>query len=136
MPKTNRIDRARRNTLKAAGLVVGAAFTAGALHGKALAAPGGTGNGNNGNGNGGCGVGQQTNGCGSCFARGTLVRTREGYRPIETLAAGDEVAVRFGGFAPVKAMVRHTLNSVSGKWGGFEKQAAPFFCPGLRWRRA
>ena len=70
--------------------------------------------------------GQQTNGCGgngnngnsggNCFARGTLIRTREGYRPIETLAVGDEVAVRFGGFAPIKAMVSHTLNSVSGKW--------------------
>ena len=55
---------------------------------------------------------------GNCFARGTQIRTREGYRPIETLAAGDEVAVRFGGFAPIKAMVSHTLNSVSGKWVG------------------
>ena len=26
--------------------------------------------------------------------------------------------MRFGGFAPVKAMVSHTLNSVSGKWVG------------------
>jgi hypothetical protein len=55
---------------------------------------------------------------GNCFARGTLIRTRDGYRPIETLAAGDEVAVRSGGFAPTKAMVGHTLNSVAGKWDG------------------
>ena len=26
--------------------------------------------------------------------------------------------MRFGGFAPIKAMVSHTLNSVSGKWDG------------------
>jgi hypothetical protein len=32
------------------------------------------------------------------------------------LAAGDEVAVRFGGVVPIKAMVSHTLKSVSGKW--------------------
>ena len=78
--------------------------------------------GNNGNGKGGCGKGQQTNGCGGngghCFAQGTLIRTREGYRPIETLAAGDAVAVRSGGFAPIRAMVSHTLSSVSGKWVG------------------
>ena len=30
----------------------------------------------------------------------------------------DEVAGRFAGFAPIKAMVSHTLNSVSGKWDG------------------
>ena len=108
-----KIDRARRNALKAGGLALGALLAAGALPRQASAVPG-----NNGNGNGGCGEGQQTNGCGgNCFARGTQVRTREGYRPIETLAAGDEVAVR-GGFAPIKAMVSHTVNSVSGRWVG------------------
>ena len=122
MSRTAKIDRARRNTLKAASLV-GAFLATSALHSQASAAPG-----NNGNGNGGCGVGQQTNGCGgngnngnsggNCFARGTLIRTREGYRQIETLAVGDEVAVRFGGFAPIKAIVSHTLNSVAGKWVG------------------
>src|SRR5262245_2515324 len=105
MTRTPKIDRARRNALKAGSLLMGAVLTTGALHMTASAAQGGNGNGNNGNGNGGCGRGQQTNGCGgNCFARGTLVRTREGYRPIESLAAGDEVAVRFGGFAPIKAM--------------------------------
>src|SRR5690349_17075262 len=98
-----------------------------ALQGRASAAPGGNGNGNgngdnngnggnsNGNGNGNA---YGNNNRGTCFARGTLVRTREGYRAIETLAVGDEVAVRFQGFAPIKAMVSHSLNSVSGKWGG------------------
>jgi hypothetical protein len=113
-----KIDRARRNALKAGSLALGALLAASALPRQASA-----GNpGNNGNGNGGCGKGQQTNGCGdsggNCFSMGTLVRTREGYRPVETLAAGDEVAVRFGGFAPIKAMVSHTLNRVAGKWAG------------------
>ena len=117
-------------------------LAASALHLGASAAPGGNGNGNgnggvngnggnsNGNGNGnayGNGNGGNRNGGngngfgnnrGSCFARGTQIRTREGYRPIETLAAGDEVAVEFGGFAPIKAIVSHTLNSVSGRWNG------------------
>ena len=119
MGRTAQIDRARRNALKAATLV-GAFLATTALHGQASA------EGNNGNGNGGCGVGQRTNGCGgSCFARGTLIRTREGDRPIETLAAGDEVAVRSGGFAPIKAMVSHTLNSVSGQWVGEAKSNLP-----------
>ena len=111
----SKVDRARRNALKAASLV-GAFLATSALYGQATAAPGGNGNGNNGNGNGN-GNGGNNQG-GNCFARGTQIRTREGYRPIETLAAGDEVAVRFGGFAPIKAMVSHTLNSVSGRWVG------------------
>jgi hypothetical protein len=105
----SKVDRARRNALKAASLL-GAFLATGALHRQASAAPGGNGNGNGNGGNGNSG--------GSCFARGTLIRTRDGYRPIETLAAGDEVAVRFRGFAPIKAMVNHTLNSVAGKWVG------------------
>src|SRR3954467_11375059 len=84
MSRTAKIDRARRNALKAASLV-GAFLATSALHGQATAAPGGNGNGNNGNGNGGNNQG------GNCFARGTQIRTREGYRPIETLAVGDEV---------------------------------------------
>ena len=109
----SKVDRARRNALKAASLV-GAFLATSALYGQATAAPGGNGNGNNGNGNGNGGNNQG----GNCFARGTQIRTRDGYRPIETLAVGDEVAVRFGGFAPIKAMVSHTLNSVAGKWVG------------------
>ena len=70
------------------------------------------------NGNGSCGVGQQTNGCGGSYFAGARSSGRDGYRPIETLAAGDEVAVRFGGFAPIKAVVSHTLDSASGRWVG------------------
>jgi hypothetical protein len=132
MSSIPRIDRARRNTLKAASLILGGVLATGAFHKAASAAPGGNGNGNGGaNGNGGNsnGNGGNSNGNGngnaygnnqggSCFARGTLVRTRQGYRPIETLAAGDEVAVRFQGFAPIKALVSHTLNSISSNWDG------------------
>src|SRR5882672_7913285 len=121
LSRIQKIDRARRNTLKAASLVLGAVVATGALHKLASAAPGGNGNGNNGNGNGNNGNGNGNGGNnqgGNCFARDTQIRTREGYRPIETLAAGDEVAVRFGGFAPIKAMASFTLNSVSGKWVG------------------
>ena len=57
LSRIQKIDRARRNTLKAASLVLGAVVATGALHKLASAAPGGNGNGNgnggNGNGNGG-----------------------------------------------------------------------------------
>ena len=110
MSRTPKIDRARRNALKAASLM-GAFLATGALHRQA-AGQGRNNQGQNGN------NGQGGNSGGSCFAQGTQILTREGYRPIETLAVGDEVAVRFEGFAPIKAMVSHTLNSVSDKWDG------------------
>lgn len=125
MTGTSKIDRARRNALKGATLV-GAFLTISVLHRSVSAAPGGNGNGNgNGgaNGNGGNSNGNGNgnawgNNAGNCFVRGTQVLTRDGYRPIETLEAGDEVAVRFAGFAPIKRMARHTLNNVSGQWDG------------------
>jgi hypothetical protein len=46
------------------------------------------------------------------------VRTADGYRAIETLAAGDKVATRFAGFAPIKAVDVFTLDRVAGKWVG------------------
>ena len=96
--------------VKAASVVLGAVLATGVLRKQASAGQGGKGHENDG---------------GSCFARGTQILTREGYRPIETLAVGNEVAVRFGGFAPIKAMVSHTLNSVSGKWIGERKSNLP-----------
>ena len=126
MSRTPKIDRARRNALKATSLVLTAALAGGSLPKPATAAPGGNGNGNGNGGSNGNGGNSNGNGNGNaygnnqgvCFARGTKIQTRDGYRPIETLAAGDEVAVRSGGFAPIKAMVSHTVNSVSGKWVG------------------
>src|SRR5687767_7769711 len=107
-----KIDRARRSALKAAGLILGTILTTGVPHKQASAQSFG----------GGAPVmpppPPKPGKGGSCFARSTQIRTRKGYRPIETLAVGDEVAVRFGGFAPIKAMVSHTLNRVAGKWDG------------------
>ena len=104
MRKAQKIDRARRNAVKATSLVFGAVLAVGALHKRASAQvqP----------------AARPVPVRGSCFVRGTQILTREGYRPIEALSAGDEVAVRFGGFASIKAMVSHTLNHVSGKWDG------------------
>ena len=55
---------------------------------------------------------------GSCFVRGTEVRTPEGYRAIETLAAGDKVVTRFAGVVSIKAVDGFTLERVAGKWVG------------------
>src|SRR6185295_1828822 len=122
---SGKVNRARRNALRSLGLVAGAVVSASALP-KAASAfsicdiipsfPGCKPSGGGGSGGGDSGGG------GSCFARGTLIRTREGYRPIESLAAGDEVAVRFQGFATIKAMVSHTAKSVPGKWDGGSNQ--------------
>jgi hypothetical protein len=57
-------------------------------------------------------------GGGSCFLRGTLVLTADGYRPIDTLTTGDKVAARFAGFAPIKAIDGFTLRRVAGEWVG------------------
>ena len=122
MIKNLKVDRARRNALKAGGLVLGSLVLAAASFRQASALgdfpPRNPPPGQNPNPGPNPNPGQNPGSGGSCFARGTLVRTREGYRPIETLAAGDEVSVRFARFASVKAMVSHTLNSVSGKWDG------------------
>lgn len=103
--------RARRNALKSMGMMMGAIVATGLTNRQAAAQSG-----NNGNGNGGCGVGQQTNGC--CFLRGTQIQARDGYRPIESLQAGDEIAVRFAGFAPIRAIESFTLGRVDGAWTG------------------
>ncbi|WP_428671975.1 Hint domain-containing protein [Reyranella sp.] len=123
MSETPKFDRARRNALKAVGLIAGSAIAIGIPHKQAAAQsqPNGLGSlldllldllkGKK-PGTGG------SSGGGNCFARGTFVRTRVAYRPIETLTVGDEVAVWFGGFAPIKAMVGHTLTRTAGQWDG------------------
>ena len=122
MIKNLKVVRARRNALKAGGLALGSLVIAVAPFKQASALgdfpPRNPPPGQNPNPGPNPNPGQNPGSGGSCFARGTLVRTREGYRPIENLAAGDEVSVRFGGFAPIEAIVSHTLNSVSGKWDG------------------
>ena len=112
MSRLPKVDRARRNALKAGSLVLGSLLVAVTPFKQASAL------GDFPPRNPPPGQKPPLVGGGSCFARGTTIRTRKGYRPIETLAAGDEVAVHFGSFAPIKAIVTHTLNGVSGKWDG------------------
>jgi hypothetical protein len=100
MPNNSKVDRARRNALKAAGLALGAVLGTGVASKRAAA------------------DWHHGWGGGSCFARGTEILTREGYRAIESLAAGTEVAVRFAGFAPIKAIDSFTLNRVGSAWAG------------------
>jgi hypothetical protein len=113
---TPKVDRARRNALKSIG-VLASAVAATAMTSRRAAADPGNGNGN-GNGNGGNGNHNGWGGGGNCFLRGTQVLTREGYRPIESLKAGDEIAVRFAGFAPIEAIESFTLSRVDGAWIG------------------
>jgi hypothetical protein len=100
MNNNPKIDRARRNALKAAGLALGAVVGTGVSSKRAAA------------------DWHHGWGGGSCFARGTQILTRDGYRAVETLAAGLEVAVRFAGFAPIKALDSFTLDRVGGAWTG------------------
>jgi Hint domain len=109
-----KVDRARRNALKAVGLSVGAIMATGITNKRASANPGngnGPGRGNGGNGN-------HYGWGGKCFLRGTQILTRDGYRPIENLKAGDEIAARFAGFAPIEAIESFTLGRVRGAWTG------------------
>jgi Hint domain-containing protein len=101
MTNTVKINRARRNLLKIAGTTA-AAIVGATGPAKAQWHHGGGGGGTD----------------GSCFLRGTLVRTAEGYRAIETLKAGGEVAARFAGLTRIRAVSRFTLARVSGEWVG------------------
>lgn len=108
-----KVGRARRNALKSMGLLVGAIIAIGITNKRTAANPG---NGNpNGTGNGGNG---NHYGWGGCFLRGTQILTRSGYRPIESLKTGDDVAVRLAGFAPIEAIESFTLSRVEGTWAG------------------
>ena len=53
-----------------------------------------------------------------CFLRGTQILTRDGYRPIESLAVGEAVVTRFGGMTPIKAIDTFTLGREAGGWVG------------------
>lgn len=84
------IRRTRRHLFKAAALVAGAAA---ALPARAQSGPGG---------------GKRPDPWkDKCFLRGTRIRTARGYRRIETLAVGDRLPTRFGGFAEIKRISSH-----------------------------
>jgi hypothetical protein len=95
MDNSAKISRARRNLLKIAGTaavaIVGATGPAKAQHHH-----------------------HDGDSSGSCFLRGTLIRTPDGPRAIETLKAGDEVAARFRGVVPIKAIESFTLRGMPG----------------------
>jgi hypothetical protein len=99
MSNNSKIDRARRNALKAASLALGVVVATGITNKRAAAK-------------------DKDKDDGMCFVRGTPVLTRDGYRPIESLTAGTEVAVRFAGFAPIRAIDSFTLSRVAGAWTG------------------
>lgn len=102
MTEDAKIDRFRRNLLKATG-IAGAALLATAAVAKPASArgPGGPGGGPGGPGGPGGGPGGDD---GRCFLRGTRIRTADGYRAIETLSVGDQIATRFGGVVAIKAI--------------------------------
>ena len=114
-----KIDRCRRNLLKAAGIVGAALVSSIVMIAPALADNNqGGGGGNSGGGNGGGGQwwsgggtddGGDGGGDGGCFLLGTRIRTSDGYRAIEALSAGDMVVTRFGGFAAIKAIGSFSL---------------------------
>ncbi|MGC8536288.1 MAG: Hint domain-containing protein [Rhizomicrobium sp.] len=115
-----KIDRCRRNLLKAAGIAGAVLVSSVAMTSPALAdnhggggdgggqwwSGGGGGDGGDGGDGGGGGGGD-----GGCFLSGTRIRTTDGYRAIETLSPGDMVAARFGGFAAIKAVGSFSLTT-------------------------
>jgi hypothetical protein len=59
-----------------------------------------------------------------CFLKSTLIRTAEGDRKIEDLAAGDWLPTVFGGTCPIQSIERYTIrkNNSTGAW---DKGALP-----------
>jgi hypothetical protein len=100
MSNAVKFNRARRNLLKIAGTTA-AAIVGGSVPAKAQHHWGGGGGSS-----------------GSCFLRGTLVQTPDGYRTIETLKAGDKVVARFAGAAAIKVIDSFTLKRAGGEWVG------------------
>jgi hypothetical protein len=100
MTEQPKIARARRSLLKAFGLT--AAAVAASTAGRKPASA-------------------QTNDTRQvCFLRGSRILTVDGYRPIESLAAGDVVLARFGGLAPIQDIRSFTLSRTGprGTWAG------------------
>lgn len=94
-----------------------AAVAAGALMARVSPAKAGMGMGGNGGGNGG--------GHGTCFLKGTKIRTVEGERRVEELAVGDLLPTVFGGVRPIQWIVRFRRTRVdAGK--PWQNHARPF----------
>ncbi|MDE2465806.1 MAG: Hint domain-containing protein [Alphaproteobacteria bacterium] len=120
-----KINRCRRNLLKAAGIAGAVLVSSVALATPAAArgnngGGGGDGGGGDGGGGGqwwsggggdGGGGGGDGGGDGGCFLRGTNVRTADGYRAIEALSVGDMIETRFGGLVAIKAIDSFSLGT-------------------------
>lgn len=101
MTSNLKIDRARRNVLKAFGLAAGVIVATASTKKRAAAH-------DDWHGGGG----------GGCFARGTQILTSDGYCPIESLRVGDEVSARFAGFALISEIESFTISHAAGEWSG------------------
>jgi len=99
LPESIRVSR--RHLFKAAGIAIGALGVSLPKAAKAQASP------DNGGGWG----------WGNCFLRGTLVRSADGYRPIETLKVGDLMPTQFSGIAAIRNIINYTVHrDDAGNW--------------------
>lgn len=100
MTRGMKINRARRSLLKAAGIVAAALATTAGSYTPAAA--------------------KHDDDDGTCFLRGTRIRTADGYRRIESLKVGERVAAYFAGQAPIAAINSFTLRRTgpAGSWAG------------------
>jgi hypothetical protein len=110
MDRARGIHRSRRNLITIGAITASALLTnAKAAH----AVPGGNGRGR------ALGLGN-----GHCFLRGTTIRTADGHRKIEDLAAGDPLPTVFGGIRPIQWIARYRYKK-SGSTQAWVKDVLP-----------
>ena len=118
LPEPIRISR--RHLLKAIGVVAGALTASRSKAARAQQYSGGWGGRGGGDGDGDGDDGgrydcHRWDTC--CFLRGTLIRSANGHRPIESLAVGDLLPTQFSGMAAIRKIVSFTVcKDESGRW--------------------
>jgi hypothetical protein len=127
-PKPIRLSR--RHFFKAVAVAVGAVAAPGRAHAQwDRGGSGGWGDGHPWGGGSGWGGGDPWHGGGGgdggggggggyhCFLRGTLIRAKESYRPIETLTVGETLPTRFSGAATIRKIISYTIHrDETGAW--------------------